>query len=99
MPAPNPAILLGISYLTRNRKLVKYKLLNLFICRAACPAPARKDIMLCLKVLMLLANGTRPPASMVFRFGFNLKTAARLATAASNLPQKNPNPLLKRSYV
>lgn len=55
--------------------------------------------MLCLKVLMLLANGTRPPASMVFRFGFNLKTAARLATAASNLPQKNPNPLLKRSYV
>lgn len=36
---------------------------------------------------------------MVFRFGFNLKTAAALATAASNLPQKNPNPLPKQSYA
>ena len=48
--------------------------------------------------LNVLASASFWGPSTDFRFGFNLKTAARVEAAASTLPYKNPQPLTKHSY-
>lgn len=54
--------------------------------------------MLGLKGLNVLAPASFWGPSTDFRFGFNLKTMARVEAAASILPYKNPQPLTKHSY-
>lgn len=54
--------------------------------------------MLGTKGLNVLGSASFRGPSMVFRFDFNLKTAARVEAAASTLPYKNPQPLTKHSY-
>lgn len=41
--------------------------------------------------LNVLASASSWGPSTIFRFGFNLKTVARVEAAASILPYKNPN--------
>ena len=54
--------------------------------------------MLVVKGLNVLASASFWGPGTVFRFGFNLKTVARVEAAASILPYKNPQPLTKHSY-
>ena len=54
--------------------------------------------MLVVKWLNVLASASFWGPSTDFRFGFNLKTVARVEAAASILPYKNPQPLTKHSY-